>query len=109
MSYQYDDTILVELAFIEKRVRGSNKFECFLEVEVSPEASTPCQIVYPLGKSWKDVKKSYPTFIDIMESIARLHEISRELDEIQIISLKGDEGLYDQNIDEWNSNLRDAE
>lgn len=42
-----------------------------------------------------------------MEQINALHEISRELDEIRIIKLEGDEGLYDQNVDEWNSNIKE--
>lgn len=108
MSYYHDDVIEIEMVFVEKRLRGSEKFHCYVEVEVSPEASTPCQIIYPLGKSWKEVKKTYPNFIEIMEHIARLHEVSRELNQIRIVSLKGDEGLYDQSIDEWNSNLQDA-
>lgn len=109
MRYELDDTIEIEMEFVEKRVRGSSKFKCYVEVEVSPDASTPFQIIYPLGNSWKDVKKTYPNFTEIMEHIARLHEVSRELNQIRIVSLKGDEGLYDQCVDEWNSNLQDAE
>lgn len=107
MSFMLDDTIEIEMSFVEKRNRGNKKFECYLEVTVSPDADTPCQILYPLGDTWAKVKKIYPTFIDIMEGIHGLHEISREINQILILSIVGDDGLYDQNIDEWNSNLQE--
>jgi hypothetical protein len=103
----HDDVIEIEMAFIEKRNRGTGAFECFLEVLVCPESPCPCQMIYPLGSTWDEVKATYPTFTDIMEQINALHEISRELDEIRIIKLEGDEGLYDQNVDEWNSNIKE--
>jgi len=107
MSFQLSDTIEIEMAFIEKRNRGTSKFECYVEVTVSPDATTPCQIVYPLGKSWESVKNSYPDFEDVMMHLHRLDEISREFDQIHILKLEGDEGLYDQDIDEWNRKLRE--
>lgn len=106
MSFKLSDTIEIEMAFIEKRNRNTSKFECYVEVTVSPDASTPCQIVYPLGKDWESVKKVYPNFEDVMTQLHRLDEISREFDDIRILKLEGDEGLYDQNIDEWNSILK---
>lgn len=103
----YDDVIDIEMAFVEKRNRGTKQFECVLEVLVCPDSPCPCQMIYPLGDSWEEVKSSYPTFTDIMEQINSLHEISRELNEIRIIKLDGDEGLYDQSVAEWNSNIKD--
>lgn len=107
MAFQLDDTTDIEMEFVEKRLRGTKDFECYLEVNVDPDAGCSCQILYPLGKSWKEVKKIYPSFVNIMEQINGLHEIGRELNEIRILTIKGDDGLYDQNVDEWNSNLRE--
>lgn len=109
MRFVLDDTIEIELSFVEQRNRGTKKFECFLEATVSPDMPYPCQIIYPLGETWAKVKKTYPTFTDIMEGIQGLHEISRELNQIRILSIVGDDGLYDQNIEEWNNNLQDNE
>ena len=105
--FEISNTIEIEMAFIEKRNRGTSNFECYVEVTVSPDATTPCQIVYPLGNDWDSVKKAYPDFEDVMSHLRRLDEISRDLDDIRILKLEGDEGLYEQNIDEWNRNLKE--
>lgn len=107
MRFLLDETIDIEMSFVEKRNRGTKKFECYLEVTVCPEAECPCQMLCPLGETWVKVKKNYPTFLDIMESINGLHEICRELNQIRILSILGDEGLYNQSIDEWNNNLQE--
>jgi hypothetical protein len=107
MSFLLDDTIDIEMSFVEKRNRGTKNFECYLEVTVCPDADYPCQILYPLGDTWAKVKKSYPTFTDIMRQIHGLHEICRELNQIRILKIDGDEGLYDQSIEEWNNNLQE--
>lgn len=59
----HDDVIEIEMAFIEKRNRGTGAFECFLEVLVCPESPCPCQMIYPLGFTWDEVKTSYPTLL----------------------------------------------
>lgn len=107
MSFMLDDTIDIEMSFVEKRNRGTKNFECYLEVTVGPDADCPCQMLYPLGDTWAKVKKSYPTFNDIMGQIHGLHEICRELNQIRILNINGDDGLYDQNIEEWNNNLQE--
>jgi hypothetical protein len=107
MRFLLDDTIDIELSFVEQRNRGTKKFGCFLDVTVCPAAANPCQILYPLGDTWADVQKNYPTFVDLMEEIQRLHEVCRELNQIRILGIDGDEGLYDQSLEEWNNNLQE--
>lgn len=108
MRFLLDDTIDIELSFVEQRNRGTKKFGCFLDVTVCPDAENPCQILYPLGDTWAEAHKKYPTFVDLMEEIQSLHEVCRELNQIRILRIDGDEGMYNQNIEEWNNNLQES-
>jgi hypothetical protein len=106
MGFTLDDITDIEVSFVEKKDRGSDKFKCYIELTVGPNLSCPCQMICPLGDNWEQVKKRYPEFIDIIKEIHGYHEICREVNEIKLLKVVGDKGLYDIDIAKWNSNLR---
>ncbi len=93
----------IDVYFVEKRNRNTKKFGCYLEIEVNPDNDYPCQIIYPLGSNWKNVKKEYPEFNDIISRISSLHEISCNIDEININRVTGAEDLYDIDLDDYST------
>ena len=94
------EEIGLHLCFYERKIRGSNETVCVLEA--TEEGRDGFEVNDTIAaKSWKDMKKQYPTLIHILEDFARSDNWEagwREHDRIlYVASMEGHEGLYDTN------------
>jgi hypothetical protein len=80
----------IEIRFLERHYRGSSKFECCLQV--TTEGDIPVQVVYPLGATWDEALRDYPTIEDIKKQITRLPEFSGWT--LGVVDVLDAEGLY---------------
>jgi hypothetical protein len=81
----------VEIAihFMERHYRGDDRFECCVDVVVERHTFT-----YPLGATWEEALKNFPTIDDIKKELSKLDEFSCDADCIRITEMTGAEGIY---------------
>lgn len=85
--------IEISIKFIEIKERNSEKSSCY--VEVIDEAGDGTYVYYPLADTWQQVKKSYPTFNEILISVGQVYEFDCEPEDFILKACSGHEGLYD--------------
>lgn len=79
----------IGIHFIERHYRGDDRFECCIEVDVGHDKFT-----YPLGATWDEVLKEFPTIDSLKTELAKLDEFNCEADHIRFTTIEGEQGLY---------------
>lgn len=87
----------VTVRFLEQRVRGEKEFECVVEAVEAGRMGLDLTCVYPLGKTWDEVKEKYPTLNDVLNTLGHMHEFGGVCvaANFNITDMDGAEGLYD--------------
>jgi hypothetical protein len=83
----------IEVHFIERHYRGDDRFECCIET-VTHGNGDEFYLTYPLGATWEEALEAYPTFNTILEKISSLPEFNCDAEDIKVISVTGEQGLY---------------